>query len=76
MRKLRAVLLTIAALLAVWLVLAYAVLPFVWRHYEHQTKLDGLPMVTTTAIGLPGDAINVGLVGAQRDVLCAMRAAG
>ena len=76
MGKLQAVLLTIGALLAVWLVLAYAVLPFVWRHYEHQKKLDGLPMVTTTAIGIPGDAINVGFVGAPRDVLCAMRAAG
>lgn len=59
-----------------YLLLAYLVLPLVWRHYEHQKKLDGLPMVTTTAQGIPGDPINVGLVGSKEDILCAMRAAG
>jgi hypothetical protein len=33
-------------------------------------------MVTRTAQGIPGDAINVGLVGSKEDVLCAMHAAG
>jgi hypothetical protein len=33
-------------------------------------------MVTYTRTGIPGDPINVGLVGAQEDVLCAMNAAG
>ena len=42
---------------------------------EHQHKLAGLTMVTRTAQGIPGDAINVGLVGAKDDVLCAMHAA-
>ena len=32
-------------------------------------------MVTRTAQGIPGDPINVGLVGAKADVLCAMHAA-
>ena len=32
-------------------------------------------MVTRTAQGIPGDAINVGLVGSKEDVLCAMHAA-
>jgi hypothetical protein len=55
---------------------AYLVLPTVWTHYEHQKDLATLPMVTRTAQGIPGDAINVGLVGDNRDVLCAMQAAG
>lgn len=59
-----------------YLLLAYLVLPSLWRHYEHQKKLDGLPMVTTTAQGIPGDPINVGMVGSSRDILCAMREAG
>ena len=33
-------------------------------------------MVTRTGQGIPGDPINVGLVGDTRDVLCAMHAAG
>lgn len=56
--------------------LAYMLLPFLWRHYEHQKKLDGLPMVTTTAQGIPGDPINVGFVGSEMDLLCAMHKAG
>jgi len=33
-------------------------------------------MVTRTGTGIPGDALNVGLVGSQEDVLRAMQAAG
>jgi hypothetical protein len=56
--------------------LAYLLLPAIWTHYEHQKRLADLPMVTLTAQGIPGDPINVGLVGDAKDVLCAMRAAG
>ena len=56
--------------------LAYLALPALWSHYEHQKKLANLPMVTRTAQGIPGDPINVGLVGDNKDVLCAMAAAG
>src|SRR6201991_2518449 len=33
-------------------------------------------MATRTAQGIPGDAINVGLIGNEKEVLCAMNAAG
>jgi hypothetical protein len=56
--------------------LAYLALPTLWMHYEHQKKLANLPMVTRTAQGIPGDPINIGLVGDDKDVLCAMAAAG
>jgi hypothetical protein len=56
--------------------LAYLALPALWTHYEHQRGLADLPMVTRTAQGIPGDPINVGLVGDKLDVLCAMHAAG
>jgi hypothetical protein len=56
--------------------LAYVVMPLTWRHYEHQRALAGFTMLTRTAAGIPGDPINVGLVGARDDVLCAMNAAG
>ena len=60
----------------VYLVLAYVVLPALWRHHEREPGLAALPMVTRTATGIPGDALNVGLVGGEEDVLRAMQAAG
>jgi LssY-like putative type I secretion system component LssY len=33
-------------------------------------------MLTRTAQDIPGDPINVGLIGSKREVLCAMQAAG
>jgi hypothetical protein len=57
-------------------VVAYVLLPRAWTHYEHQRRLAGLTMVTHTSQDIPGDAINVGLVGTREDVLCAMHAAG
>ena len=66
----------LAIVLACYALLAYIVLPLSWTHYEHQKQLAGLSMVTHTAQGIPGDAINVGTVGDKDDVLCAMHAAG
>ena len=65
-----------AVFVALYVVLAYFLLPSTWRHYEHQKKLATLAMVTRTKAGIPGDPINVGLVGSKEDVLCAMKAAG
>src|SRR5258708_16130992 len=56
--------------------LAYLVLPLIWTHYEHQKGLENLPMVTRTGQGIPCDPINVGLVGDQKDMVCAMHEAG
>ena len=62
--------------MAVYIVLAYIVLPALWTHHEHQKDLANLPMVTRTGQGIPGDPINVGLIGDQKDLLCAMHEAG
>ena len=61
---------------AAYVVLAYIFAPFFWRHFEHQPRLAVMEATTRTALGLPGDAINVGLEGTKEDVLCAMNAAG
>ena len=66
----------LAAVLCVYLALAYLILPALWRHHEHEPGLASLPMVTRTASDIPGDALNVGLVGSEADVLQAVRAAG
>jgi LssY C-terminus len=74
--RLERVLLLSLLVVAVYTLLAYLVLPLFWTHHEHQKGLAALPMVTLTAQGIPGDPINVGLVGDDKDVLCAMQAAG
>src|SRR5271163_1163146 len=74
--RLERVLLALLAVAIAYTLLAYVVLPAFWTHYEHQKGLADLPMVTRTAQGIPGDPINVGLIGDNLDVLCAMQAAG
>jgi hypothetical protein len=71
----RLLLLALSVALA-YAALAYLVLPAIWSHHEHQKGLADLPMVTRTAQGIPGDPINVGLIGDEKDVLCAMNEAG
>ena len=66
----------LAGALAGYLLLAYLILPLLWRHHEHEPGLAALPMVTRTASGIPGDALNVGFVGTKEDGLRAMHAAG
>jgi len=74
--RLERVLLTMLAIVLAYTALAYVVLPTIWTHYEHQTGLASLPMVTRTKQGIPGDPINVGLIGSEKEVLCAMNEAG
>jgi hypothetical protein len=66
----------LGVILAVWLVLAYLALPTIWKRAERQKRLAGFEMVTRTSQGIAGDPINFGLVGDEREVLCAFRAAG
>jgi hypothetical protein len=73
--KIRVALAAVAIILICYGIIAYILLPQTWTHYEHQKGLGGLSMLTRTAQGIPGDPINVGLVGSREDVLCAMHAA-
>src|SRR6478609_9706987 len=68
-------LLIVGAVPIVYLLLAYLILPAVWTHHEHEPGLASLPMVTRTSDGIPGDALNVGLVGNKEDITRAMHAA-
>src|SRR5690606_33866593 len=63
-------------LLACWAMAAYFALPLLWTHYEQQPRLASAPMVTKTGSGIPGDALNLGLVGDRNDVVHALHAAG
>jgi hypothetical protein len=63
-------------LLALWLLTAYMILPALWRHYEHHPVLATAPKTTLTAQGIPGDPLNVGLIGSEDDVVRSMLAVG
>ncbi len=74
--KLKWALGTVAALALLYALLAYLALPDFWKHYEHQKKLAPLPTITATPQGIPGDPLNIGLIGSEADIVCAMHAAG
>lgn len=57
-------------------VLAYLAAPAMWRHYEHHPEMATAPKTTTTAAGLPGDPLNIGLIGTRNEVVRALLAAG
>lgn len=73
--RIKIALVVVAMILAGYGIIAYIAVPAIWTHYEHQKRLAGFTMLTRTAQGIPGDPINVGLVGSKEDVLCAMHAA-
>src|SRR5450755_915500 len=64
-------------IMAAYLLAAYVILPQLWKHHErrHPDLRDG-PTITHTATGIPGDPLNISLVGSEEDVIRAMTAAG
>ena len=67
---------TVGILALLYVLIAYVILPAVWSHYEHQPGLATVPMLTRTKQGIPGDPLNVGLVGSKDEIIRAMSAAG
>ncbi len=55
---------------------AYLLMPRLWYQHEHQLGLAAKSAVTTTPSGIPGDLLNVGLVGDKADVILSMHKAG
>lgn len=64
----------IAFVVAVWALVAYLAAPFVWSELERGTP--PLPMLTTTPLGIPGDPVNLGLVGTEAEIVAAFHAIG
>ncbi|MBZ9958841.1 LssY C-terminal domain-containing protein [Mesorhizobium sp. BR1-1-14] len=63
-------------LLATYLVLAYVAAPEFWTFRDRGFRSQSLEMVTHTPQGIPGDPINVGLIGTQKEVVHAFAVAG
>jgi len=59
-----------------YFVVAYLILPRLWKHHEmRHTVFDDSPRVTHTASDIPGDPLNVALIGTEEEVIRAMTAA-
>ena len=68
--------LVVGGLLLLYLVAAYVVLPLIWRtDVRLHPDLSDTPNITRTASGIPGDPLNIGLMGSESDVILTMKAA-
>src|SRR5262245_27248323 len=66
----------VVGLLLTYLAAAYLVAPRIWgRYVRRHPAIDETPGITTTANGIPGDPINVGLVGTESELVRIMGAA-
>ena len=63
-------------LLVGYLVIAYVALPIFWQRYtQHHPAFTDIPGITHAADGIPGDPLNVALIGTETDLKKIMRAA-
>lgn len=76
-RPLRASLLRwLGVVILAYVAVAYLVMPALWTRYMHRhPALDEMPGITVTKNGIPGDPINVALIGAKSDLIKIMLAA-
>lgn len=66
-----------AIVIFVYLVLAYAVAPALWEvEFRRHPALDLVPQITHTHSGIPGDPLNVALIGTEKQLVQAMLKAG
>jgi LssY C-terminus len=72
----RRLIILVLVLLVVWALMAYVAMPAMWRTFAHRhPSLDDIPGITETGSGIPGDPINVALIGTESDVVQIMLAA-
>jgi hypothetical protein len=72
----RQALLLVACLLLAYLAIAYVILPSGWIRYAHRhPSLEDVPRVTRTIADIPGDPLNVALIGTETQVKKVMLAA-
>jgi hypothetical protein len=64
------------AVIGLYAVISYMLMPNYYKHYEYHPSLISAPKITTNYEGLPGDAINIGLVGSLNEIIIAFEAAG
>ncbi len=62
--------------LLIYLIGAYVMAPVFWRLYAHRhPTLEGIPGITYTKLGIPGDPINVAMIGTRDELMHIMKSA-
>lgn len=66
----------VTSVVLLYAVVAYLVMPWDWRRYvRRHPSLEDIPGITHTKAGIPGDPLNVALIGTETDVKKIMLAA-
>jgi hypothetical protein len=66
----------VSGLLVVWLIGAYLIIPALWKRYAHRhPSLEDIPRITYTGSDIPGDPLNVSLIGTETELKKIMLAA-
>lgn len=66
----------VGIILVAYVVFSYLIMPTFVRYYVHRHPgLENIPGITHTKLGLPGDPLNVALVGSEEQVMKIMVAA-
>jgi hypothetical protein len=67
----------VLGLLLCWIIAAYVLVPMFWKGYsKHRATFDDNPRITSTADGIPGDPLNVAVIGTEAQLEGIMTAAG
>ena len=67
----------ILGLIAMWLLIAYFLVPALWKmHSSRHPLLTNGPHITTTGAGIHGDPLNLSFIGSENDLVSAVLAAG
>ena len=65
-----------SVLIAGYVALAYVIAPLDWMHYvKKHPSFDDIPNITLTKTGIPGDPLNVSLIGTETELKSIMIAA-
>jgi hypothetical protein len=75
-RRLKSWLKAASLVVLIWLLAAYLILPLAWRHFEHHRVLELAPKTSVTAQGIPGDPLNLAVIGSEEGLVQAMLRAG
>ena len=66
----------VGLVLIVYLAMAYVALPLLWRTYTHRhPTLEDIPEITYTTTGIPGDPLNLAVIGTEKQLMTIMIAA-
>jgi hypothetical protein len=76
-RVIRLAIRSLALVIVIYFLAAYVIVPAIWRRVaRHHPALAGIPTISYTKDRIPGDPLNVALIGTREQLTKAMLAAG